>query len=406
MAALRSLLGGGIAIILLVAFLYLPAVSYTVSFADPHNVDYRRFTACQMATNGTDSAGCLRSAALPPTVIQRYGSLSYYLFGEPMGPFPQLMLAGQGNQSYLLHFSGGGLSFMEGPFSGTPVPDLNPAGVIRVDNISIAQWAFGLINFSTRLTNVGKGTIWGLTATFEYPGYGTNSTFGTVRGYQGIKVACREAVPAGGVCAASVLANQTVRLLANQFYTMTLEVQGRYASDSTAGFLYLDSVSMAYPGVGLNSQWVAAFIQAINVRRNGTGLTENRTLDEFAAFRFNTLRAQYQVSDYNFTQDYYRYFGPNGPGILEEILYPNGRDPGNYPDYLKVNAPGHYGGLLDPVYTQFGYFFGSGPSIDIGPGCQATEIPGPNINITQFVIDHGCTYVIADEVWFIIVLGS
>ncbi len=205
---------------------------------------------------------------------------------------------------------------------------------------------------------------------------------------------------------ASILLNQSSRLLANQYYTLTVEVEGRYSSSSSGGFLSLRSFSVAYPGVGLNTDWVKAFFQTINQQRNGTSLTENRTLDEFAAFRYNTIRAQYQISDYNFTQDYDEFFGAHGPQILEEILYPNNRNPTTYPGYLKTNAPGHYSGLVDPAYTQYGYFFGSGPSVDIGPGCPATEIPGPNINITQYVISHGCTYVIADEIWFIVILGA
>ena len=60
---------------------------------------------------------------------------------------------------------------------------------------------------------------------------------------------------------------------------------------------------------------------------------------------------------------------------------------------------------MDPAFTEYGYFFGTGPSVEVGPGCSATEVPGPNINITQYVISRGCSYVIADEIWFILILG-
>jgi hypothetical protein len=386
--------------------LFLPAVPYTVSFADPNNLDYAKFSACIKTYTASHFDYCRTLSAYPPSELKGYGSVANYFFGVPLGPFPELMVYTKGNLSYLLHFSGPSISYFEGPYYG-PKLDFNPVNVVKVDNVSISQWAFGMLNFSAHLTNIGKGNLSHVGAYFQYPGFGQNSSFGQLRWYHAPGGECAGFLLAGTSCRFSMLLNQTSRLLADQSYPMTLEVQGNVGGLlSNSGFLYLYSAQIRYPGVGLNSHWVEAFINELNHLRNGSTLTENRTLDQFAAFRFVTIRSQYDISDYNFDVDYFRFFQASHPMVFEEILYPSGRDPVTYPGYLQQNAPGHYAALVDPVYHQYGYFFGSGPSVDIGPGCPATEIPGPNINITQYIIDHGCSYVITNEIWFILILGS
>ena len=144
----------------------------------------------------------------------------------------------------------------------------------------------------------------------------------------------------------------------------------------------------------------------MNDKRNATALVENRTLDEFAAFRYDSLRSGYQISDYNFEADYGRFFGNSSYGIFEEVLYPQGQSPSGFPDVLHKLALEHWTGLMNPAYTKFGYFFATGPTIITEPGCPVTEIPGPNINITRYVMAAGCSYVIADQVWLILILGT
>ena len=381
------MIGASIAAIALIVFILLPIVPYSVSFANPSLYS--------------------SEGQVPPTTIKGYATPSYYFLGFGTGPYPATMIAAQGNSTYLLHFQGSSISYVE-PIVGLPAnATLDPQDEVKVDNVSISQWAFGFLNFSARLTNIGTKTLWNVGFAFNYPSFGGNGTIGTTRSYSAPGTGCATSLAPGQSCFGSTLLNETTVLLTDQFYPMSLEVTCDMTTPGpSAPFLYIDTLSLRYPGVGLNTAWVASFIQEVNARRNATALTENKTLDEFAAFRFDSIRAQYQISDFNFTYDYHRFFGQTGPVMEEEILYPSGKDPMTYPAYLKQNAPGHYDGLVDPAYSQFGYFFGTGPSVDIGPGCSATEIPGPNINITQFVISHGCDYVVADEVWFILILAA
>ena len=409
----RNIIVVVILVLTLTAFLFAPVVPYSVSFADPHNVDPRQFDPCVVAVlnstkAATDFEHCYEISALPPSSVKGYGSLAYYFSGLSTGPFPSMMLASQGNSTYLLHFGGPRLSYIEGPiFSGGMTVTLNPSDVIRIDNISLAQWAFGRLNFSARITNIGTKTLWSLGVAFAYPSYGVNESLTPLRVYSGQQVGYPTLIPPGASITATTFVNASSILLADQSYPMTLEVTGRTATGANApAFLFVDTIPISYPGIGLNGQWVQAFIQAMDQRRGGAPLVENHTLDEFAAFRYNTLVLQFQISDYNFTNDYNRYFGSSNAAILEEILYPGGRDPATYPDYLQKNSIIHYTDLLNPLYTQYGYFFGTGPTVEVGPGCSATEVPGPNINITKYAIDHGCSYVISDEIWFILILGN
>jgi len=410
---LRTLVAVAAVVAALVLLLFLPVVSYTASFADPQNVNPRLFNPCAIAVlNSTgrdeqpDFQNCYDISALPPSSVKGYASTSYFLTGWPAGPFPSLMLAKQGNSTYLLHFDGPRLSYIERALVG-PNATLNPSGVLRIDNVTFSQWAFGMLNFSAHVTNIGPKTLWGLIVSFGYPAYGRNTSLAPVRVYSEQPVTSFTAILPGESLTASVLVNESAALLTDQSYPMTIEVSGFFTMGSIGStFLYVDTVPVTYPGVGLNSHWVATFIQTLDQLRNGSLLAENKTLDEFAAFRFDTARSQYQISDYNFTYDYIRFFGSAKPAVLEEILYPLGKDPTTYPGYLKSTALEHYTDLLNSAYSKYGYFFGTGPAVEVGPGCTATEVPGPNINLEQWATSHGCTYVIADEVWFILILGG
>jgi hypothetical protein len=401
-----------VAAAVLVLSLILPVIPYSVTFGAPYNYNSHIAGQCEAIFKGNGNFSelqtCLKEAVLPPAKVTGYASAMYRLFGLTTGPFPSVMLAKQGNVTFLLHFQGGSISYIDDvPMNQLSPPVLNPSGVIRVDNVSIGQWAFGRLNFSARVTNIGSNRLWNIGVSFNYPTYGTNGSFGSVRTYMPEGATCAGYLDPGASCTGTLTLNQSSRLLTDQYYPMILEVSGTYSLSNPAnGFICVNTYSVPYPGVGLNSHWVQAFIQTIVQRRNGSSLTENNTLDKFAAFRYNTLRARYQISDYNFTTDYNRYFGTSKPAILEEILYPAGKDPILYPSYLKSTAITHYTDLLDTAYTKYGYFFGTGPAVEVGPGCSATEVPGPNIDLIQWATSHGCSYVIADEVWFILILGG
>ena len=347
------------------------------------------------------------SPAYPPAKVTGYSTGLYALAGLGQGPYPEAMLVTQGNSTALVHFSGPQISYWEGVFPAGTVFD--PENFVKITSGSIRQSAFGLLNFSATVTNVGALPILNLSVIFHYPSYGRNQTVGgLIRSFPD-EAPCSASLAPSKSCVASTSLPQSFKLLTDESYPMVVEAfsggELHHAAGFAAPFIYLVTLHLRYPGAGLSPQWVQSFIQAVNLQRNATALRENRTLDQFAAFRYNSLRAQYQISDFNFTADYQRFFGSNGPGVFEEILYPAGKDPSTFPNYLHTNAPGHWAGLMSPQYGMFGYFFGTGPSVVIGPDCSAKEIPGPDINITQFVIAHGCDYVIADQIWFIIILG-
>jgi hypothetical protein len=350
----------------------------------------------------------MQASSTPSANVTGYSTILYALTGLGQGPYPDVMLVRQGNESAIVHFAGSHISYWEGPFPAGTV--LNPGNVVQVNNASIRQSAFGLLNFSATVTNVGNLPIENLSVIFHYPSYGSNQTVGGFVRSIPDQSACSVSLEPSMSCVASTSLPQSSKLLTDESYPMTIEAWSpgnpSAGADSAAPFIYVVTLQIRYPGAGLSPQWVQSFIQAVNQKRNGTALSEDKTLDQFAAFRYDSIRAEYQISDFNFTADYHRFFGSSGPSVFEEILYPAGTNPATFPDYLHTNAPGHWAGLMATGYTKYGYFFGTGPSVVIGPDCSAKEIPGPNINITQFVISHGCDYVIADQIWFIIILGT
>ncbi len=372
----------GVALVVIVAF--VPLVSYSAPF---------------VPGNASTSA---------PSSLNGRSSLLYWFAGVGSGPFPSVAAVDEGNYTAVVHFAGDRIAYWEGPFpSGTTV---NPQGVVTIANVSMAQWAFGLVNFSARVTNVGVEPIRNLTVIFHYPTYGKNETVGGLTKSIGPSVVCSPSLGPSDSCTAIISLPQTQHLLVGESYPLLVEAWSPGGQTGAAGyaqpFVLAESFHLKYQGGALSPQWVNDFIAAVNEKRNATALTESRTLDEFAAFRYDSIRAEYQISDYNFPQDYARFFGAANTTVFEEILYPQDQSASSFADYLSVNTPGHWLGLMNPSFTQFGYFFGIGPSIVIGPGCTAKEIPGPNINITQYVISHGCDYVIADQVWFILMLGG
>jgi len=355
----------------------------------------------------SSSFSMFRSSEATPVDVPAYSTLLYRLTGFGAGPYPQVMLVKQGNASAVVHFQGATISYWEGPFP--PDLSLNPSGVVRIANASISQWAFGLLNFTATLDNVGSRTISNLTVIFHYPSYGKNESFGGLVRSVAPSATCSSSLAPSESCTATVTLPQSASLLTDEEYPMMVEAWSpgppAGSSNGASPFLSVDNLRLRYPGAGLSPQWVQTFIQSVNKVRNSTSLIENKTLDEFAAFRYDSIRSEFQISDFNFTGDFQRFFGTSGPTLFEEILYPAGQDPASYPSFLHKYAPGHWAGLMNSVFKEYGYFFGTGPAVEVGPGCSATEVPGPNMNITQYVISHGCSYVIADEIWFILILG-
>ena len=191
----------------------------------------------------------------------------------------------------------------------------------------------------------------------------------------------------------------------------------------------------------INSTWVSQFFMSINSYRSYSKLLYCPTLSTFAVARYKTMSSNIQISHYGYQQTFDS-FWPNGyayggyiySGFGEEVLYPNkpssstttcvdlifcststntleNYTPSQYIPYLIANAPLHWKELISNNYSYYGYYITNGPSYSIiGPNdgqspCPTTEIPGPNINITQYFAQYGCTTEITGSTWLVIELA-
>jgi hypothetical protein len=94
------------------------------------------------------------------------------------------------------------------------------------------------------------------------------------------------------------------------------------------------------------------------------------------------------------------------PSFGEVVFFPSGFSPDSYASYVQNSAPLHWQVLMDPSLKSFGFYVGLGPTYEITNGCGSTEIPGPNINESQFFSQNGCQYTIQNGVWLVVDLGS
>ena len=88
--------------------------------------------------------------------------------------------------------------------------------------------------------------------------------------------------------------------------------------------------------------------------------------------------------------------------VGEEVLYPAGFTPQNYITNVQNTAPLHWQGLVNPMFSYYGYYIGSGPTVGITGSCPTTEIPGPNINVTEFFQQQGCQTEMMTSTWLVI----
>jgi len=161
----------------------------------------------------------------------------------------------------------------------------------------------------------------------------------------------------------------------------------------------------------INSTWVFQFFSIVNQYRQSTGappLQYCPWLDNFAHIRFETMIQNPAISHYGFDQDYNEYLSQYQDflSVGEEVLYPNGYTPKDYVQYMQSNAPIHWEGLLNSNYMYYGYYIGYGPTYAIIGSCSVTEIPGPNINVPQYLQSHGCSVDIENDTWLVIELSN
>lgn len=212
-----------------------------------------------------------------------------------------------------------------------------------------------------------------------------------------------------------------------------------------SGFSYISNISVTSSTQTtykpINSTWVNQFFEGVNSYRTSSKLSYCASLSTFAAARYKTMSANIQISHYGYQQTFDN-FWPNGYsygdyiylGFGEEVLYPNepssstttctdavlcstsystpeNYTPSSFISDLITNAPLHWQELISDNYSYYGYYVKNGPSYSIlGPdngqySCPTTEIPGPNINITQYFAQYGCTTEIGTGTWFVIELA-
>lgn len=161
----------------------------------------------------------------------------------------------------------------------------------------------------------------------------------------------------------------------------------------------------------INSTWVFQFFSIVNQYRQSIGappLQYCPWLDNFAHIRFETMIQNPAISHYGFDQDFSEYLSQYQSFLIpgEEVLYPSGYTPSEYVQYMQSNAPIHWEGLIDVTYTYYGYYIGYGPDYVIIGSCPVTEIPGPNINVPQYLKSYGCSVELENDTWLVIELSN
>ena len=166
----------------------------------------------------------------------------------------------------------------------------------------------------------------------------------------------------------------------------------------------------------VNRTWVSDFIAIVNQYRaneSAPPLTYSSYLASFSEIRFHTMTAgdNYEISHYGFDQDFNSYFSGQSIAVGEVVFYPEGETPSQFVTTLIDSAHLYWKLLMDPEFTQYGYFVGRGDAViaeGVGAGSPPStiEIPGPNINITQFIANEGYTPVVQNSTWLVIDLAS
>ena len=409
----------------------LPVVTYSTLFTIPKNYDDKAFVACvPSASNTTAYQSCLDSHLLPPVALEGRASATYYLAGYGSGPYPAVSLVTQGNRSALVYWKGSSIAMAEEldhyPYGKPPV--LLPPGTIHVTDVRMTPSSNGLIDFTATVYGLPADNLSQFhTATrlyFDYPGYGANSTFDGVTWHSHpFEIPCGGS---SGACVANRMIGTVSGLQENATYKMTVVVAGYVSAGSEnttetltgnggtttvatfqfpelREFLYVQTLDVRYPGSGVNEAWVNDFMNIVGTDR-GAAWTFEPALDGFAQLRFSTDVSNYQISDYGFQSQASAYFNGTGKVYNEEILYPGTFSPSGFALYLQAYAPGHWAGLMNTGFSQYGFYIGAGPSVSFLPPCSVTEITGTNENITQVAIQNGCKYQVVSTIYLVLVL--
>ena len=326
---------------------------------------------------------------------------SYAVIGYGSPPYSPTEVVSSGNHSALVFFSGGKAVAVED--AGPPGVVLNPSSVIAIMYAGVSSSDWGWLNITMQLRNIGFHNISSPVVYVSMVGFSSNGTSGALTVVQPKPIGtCGSLWLASAYCQVSQVTPNNLPV--NKSFTYYAEIRGTVEGTP---FVYRVPFGEYYPRGGVGPIWVNTFITNVNLARGGPPLRENSTLDAFAALRFKDASARYQISDYNFTVDAESFFGPDASqNVGEMLLFPGIFSPNTYPGFLAEYAVGHWDGLMDTQYTQFGYYVAQGTYYNVSIPCPVYEIPGAGVNITQYFQQHGCITMVATTTWLVIILGA
>ncbi|MFP3313207.1 MAG: CAP domain-containing protein [Thermocladium sp.] len=187
--------------------------------------------------------------------------------------------------------------------------------------------------------------------------------------------------------------------------------QTQQTSITTSSVSAQPNSAVTYTQSTIDPTWVSQFISIVNQYRQSSGappLQYCQWLSNFAYVRFETMIQNPAISHYGFDQDFNKYLSQYQGFLMvgEEGLYPSGYTPSEYVQNMQSEAPLHWEGLMNGNFTYYGYYIGYGPDYVIVGSCPVTEIPGPNIDIPQYLQSYGCSVELENTTWLVIELSN
>jgi hypothetical protein len=369
-----QLAAAGCIVLLFAVFLFAPIVPYSQRVSLPRN-------QVQLAVAG-------------------YATPAYRVLGYGDGPFPDRVLAVQGDHSALLFFNGTRLVAAED--TGQADVRINPQQTVYIQQAIVASADYGLLNISVTLKSYDLDPIVNPLIYVSMQGFSSNQTNDGVTWIVPRPLgSCGQVMPSGAQCTVSQVVDNNLPV--NRSFYFSVEVRGTSGGGT---FLARQGYTEQYPAGGVGPRWLAVFLGQVQKARTGPALVENSTLDAFARIRFDNASAHYQISDWGFSNDSVRFLGLNRSAISDQevLLYPLNYSPTAYAAFLQKYAPGHWFALINGYYSQFGYFISQGPVYKVSVPCPVYEIPHSGLDIKQFFADQGCTTSLAPSTWLVIVL--
>ncbi len=398
---------GAATILLLLIFFLAPIVPYWQSVSVPGAYE-GGLTECLASISQANATlariqelACQARYRSPPVTLYGFATPAYSLFSYGGPPFPSQELVTVGNHSALVFFSGNRAVAVESV--GAPGVVVNPRGVMYYQNAAVSSFDFGFLNITVDIRSLAAKDIVNPVLYLSMEGFSTNQTSGGLTIIQPKLLGdCGPVLASAAYCSVSMVAPNTIPL--NKSFSFYVEARGTVSGKD---FIYRQGFGEDYPRGGVGPLWVKAFIGQADTFRGGSTLTENATLDTFAAQRFRVASANFGISDYNFTEDANAFFGPGQyvKELAELLFYPGIYSPSSYPTFLSQYAPGHWSVLTNPIYKQYGYYVGHSSYYEVSVPCPVYEIPEEGVNITQFFGQHGCTTTILSTTWLVLVLS-